>query len=624
MQLSLRSRLLLAFAAVLSVTLITGFIIYTLAHKNAIQVRTLNRENVPSVQLANGLERHALQMSANLRDYAYSDSPESLAAAQTHLHAIKAALGSPETRALGGLDQQKIAASARAAEDCDRLLTQRRELTAELAAQWTLTEGELAKLSTSLSLFLKAQKSALQGEIDASLDGEQLTARLKRIELISQALALANDTGSLWLRTKAERKNEYLTTADTKLAALDTDLVSLLALVDWEKDKERLNQGRVAVATCRAAMKATLQKAEARDGVARQQETLALEVITQAASLAEVGLQATSAVSEKVATAMDRSLWVIILGLALATVIGVTVSLVFSRKLAGSLQTISQLLKSGAEHTAQASAQLSETSQSLAEQASQQAAAIEEAGASLEEITSMAKGNVQNAQTAKNLAAEARQAASTGTRDMQEMTGAMAEIKASSDNIAQILKTIEEIAFQTNLLALNAAVEAARAGEAGAGFSVVAEEVRSLARRSSDAARETAAKIQDSLTKSERGVTISAKVASGLQQIAAKASKVDDLLVEITGSSQEQSQGVAQVNDAMSQMDKATQANVATAEQSAASATELTEQADKLRSAVSTLEQVVTGQSTENKSLDGGRRLATAAPKEQALARLEA
>jgi hypothetical protein len=480
MQLSLRNRLLLAFGAVLSVTLVTGVVIYTLAQKNEAQVRKLARENVPSVQLANRLERHALQMSANLRDYAYSDSPESLASAQTHLQAMRTALASPETRALGGLDQQKITASARAAEDCDRLLTQRRELTAELAAQCTVTEGELAKLSASLSQFLKAQKSALQGEIDASLDGDQLTARLKRIEITIQALALANETTTLWLRVQSERNYANLTSADAKLAALDTELVSLLAIVDWEKDKERLTQGRAAVATCRAAMKDTLQKAQARDRVAQEQETLALEVINQAANLAAVGLDSTGTVSEQVAGSMHRSVWVIILGLSLATVIGATVSLVFSRKLVSSLQSISQLLKFGAEQTAQAAVQLSETSRGLAVQASQQASAIEEAGASLEEITSMAKGNVQNAHTAKGLAAEARQAAATGTRDMQEMTGAMADIKASSDNIAKILKTIEEIAFQTNLLALNAAVEAARAGESGAGFSVVAEEVRSL------------------------------------------------------------------------------------------------------------------------------------------------
>jgi methyl-accepting chemotaxis protein len=297
-----------------------------------------------------------------------------------------------------------------------------------------LTEGELAKLSASLSQFLKAQKSALQGEIDASLDGDQLTARLKRIEITSQALALANETTTLWLRVQSERNYEKLTSADAKLAALDTELVSLLALVDWEKDKERLTQGRAAVATCRAAMKDTLQKAAARDRVAQEQEALALEVINQAANLAEVGLNSTGTVSEQVAGSMNRSVWVIVLGISLATVIGATVSVVFSRKLVSSLQSISQLLKSGAEQTAQAAVQLSETSRGLADQASQQASAIEEAGASLEEITSMAKGNVQNAHAAKGLAAEARQSAASAT-----------ELTEQADKLRSAVNTLEQI-----------------------------------------------------------------------------------------------------------------------------------------------------------------------------------
>lgn len=170
-------------------------------------------------------------------------------------------------------------------------------------------------------------------------------------------------------------------------------------------------------------------------------------------------------------------------------------SRLFSGRLARKLQEISGLLKTNADQTTGTAAELTDASRTLAEKASAQAASLEEAGASLVQIASMAKRNAEHAQTAKTLAASARQSAEAGTREMQEMTAAMADIKASSDNVADILKTIEEIAFQTNLLALNAAVEAARAGEAGAGFSVVAEEVRNLARRSSVAAQETSVKL---------------------------------------------------------------------------------------------------------------------------------
>ena len=145
----------------------------------------------------------------------------------------------------------------------------------------------------------------------------------------------------------------------------------------------------------------------------------------------------------------------------------------------------------------------------------------------------MTRSNAEHAQTTKELASQTRTAAEAGAADMTSMSEAMDAIKVSGDNIAKIIKTIDEIAFQTNLLALNAAVEAARAGGAGAGFAVVADEVRSLAQRSAKAARETAEKIEDSIQKSQRGVTLSSKVAVRLQEIVEKARKMDLLVVDI-------------------------------------------------------------------------------------------
>ena len=169
-------------------------------------------------------------------------------------------------------------------------------------------------------------------------------------------------------------------------------------------------------------------------------------------------------------------------------------------------------LEMGSDEVASATTEVATASQTLAEGASEQAASLEETSASLEEITSMTKRNADNADSAKALANLTRHAADTGSGDMARMTTAMDAIKISSDNIAKIIKTIDEIAFQTNILALNAAVEAARAGEAGLGFAVVAEEVRALAQRSCRPRAETATKIfEDSIEKSRQGVDISAK-----------------------------------------------------------------------------------------------------------------
>jgi ABC-type transporter Mla subunit MlaD len=172
---------------------------------------------------------------------------------------------------------------------------------------------------------------------------------------------------------------------------------------------------------------------------------------------------------------------------------------------------------------------------------------------------------------------------------MQAMSAAMDAIKTSSSDIAKIIKTIDEIAFQTNILALNAAVEAARAGEAGMGFAVVADEVRNLAQRSAQAAKETAAKIEGAIARTEQGVQISAKVAQALEEIVTKVRQVNQLVTEVSAASKEQTQGIDQVNTAVSQMDRVTQSNAASAEEAASASEELNAQALSLKDAVSQL-----------------------------------
>ncbi|WP_334319470.1 methyl-accepting chemotaxis protein, partial [Termitidicoccus mucosus] len=182
-----------------------------------------------------------------------------------------------------------------------------------------------------------------------------------------------------------------------------------------------------------------------------------------------------------------------------------------------------------------------------------------------------------------------------GAHNMAAMTAAMKEIEASSAGVAKIIKTIDEIAFQTNILALNAAVEAARAGEAGAGFAVVAEEVRNLAQRSAQSAQETAVNIDTAVSKTRHGVELSEKVAESLEQIVGKIRQVDELAAEVATASREQAQGIEQANTAVSQMDKVTQSNAASAEESASASEELNAQADQLKSAAQALLQIING-----------------------------
>ncbi|MDX2111090.1 MAG: methyl-accepting chemotaxis protein [Verrucomicrobiota bacterium] len=277
-----------------------------------------------------------------------------------------------------------------------------------------------------------------------------------------------------------------------------------------------------------------------------------------------------------------------------------------------SIQGVASALAAGAEQTTAAARQVSTSSQSLSEASSEQAATLEETSSSLEELASMTKRNADNAEQVKDLSTQACAAGDIGAADVQTMNQAMNDMKSSSDGIAKIIKTIDEIAFQTNILALNAAVEAARAGEAGAGFAVVADEVRNLAQRAAQAARETAGKIEDSVSKSQNGVQISAKVAESLANIIGKARQVNELANQVATASKEQTEGINQINTAISQMDKVTQSNAANAEETASAAEELNAQAECALEAVSELVRIVNGAaSTATQSVQSTKRAYT-------------
>jgi methyl-accepting chemotaxis protein len=297
---------------------------------------------------------------------------------------------------------------------------------------------------------------------------------------------------------------------------------------------------------------------------------------------------------DDVVTPVRRITWV--LG-AVMVVLLITLSILITRSITGPLNVSVNALRMGSEETTQASNQVSDASQALAAGSTEQAASLEETTAALEEMTGMNTRNAESAKRAKELASSTRHAAESGSEHMERMKTAMGEIQSSGAEIAKIIKTIDEIAFQTNILALNAAVEAARAGEAGAGFSVVAEEVRSLAQRSAVASRESASNIEQAIHKSQQGVQISLLVAESLGSIVSKAREVDQLVGEIAVASQEQAQGIGQITHSIGEMDKVVQANAARAEETASAAEELRAQSMELHSVIASLNQLMTGRS---------------------------
>ncbi|HQO78395.1 MAG TPA: methyl-accepting chemotaxis protein, partial [Thermodesulfobacteriota bacterium] len=259
------------------------------------------------------------------------------------------------------------------------------------------------------------------------------------------------------------------------------------------------------------------------------------------------------------------------------------------------LNHISHQLESTANEISAAATQVASGSQILAEGSTEQAATLEETSAGLEEISSMTKQNAEGAVQADKMVNEVCLAVEKSREAMARMAEAMVRVKTSSDESATIVKTIDEIAFQTNLLALNAAVEAARAGEAGKGFAVVAEEVRNLAQRSADAARNTAGLIEGSHLDAERGVSVSEEVVTILDGIAGRIEKVRQLIGEVSAATAEQSRGLEQATIAIAEMDKITQSTAATASESASVSEGLSSQANDLMAIVAELMVIVRG-----------------------------
>jgi methyl-accepting chemotaxis protein len=276
------------------------------------------------------------------------------------------------------------------------------------------------------------------------------------------------------------------------------------------------------------------------------------------------------------------------------TLLTVLLALLFSyrftrRNITRPVNRIVEELNEGADQVASGSGQVSSASQSLAEGASQQAASIEETSSSLEEMATMTRQNAENAAQADSLMKEANRIVEDANQAMGKLTGSMQEISRASEETQKIIRTIDEIAFQTNLLALNAAVEAARAGEAGAGFAVVANEVRNLAMRTAEAARNTAELIEGTVRKIKDGYALVGKTNEAFTGVSGSSEKVGELVAEIAAASHEQAKGIEQLNESIGLMDHVVQKNAADAEESASASQQMNAQAENMKSIVQQL-----------------------------------
>lgn len=308
-----------------------------------------------------------------------------------------------------------------------------------------------------------------------------------------------------------------------------------------------------------------------------------------------------------------------IVGLIITLIVAAAVSIHVTKDIYTTVNVIQNDLSSTTNDVSLTAKELAHAVQSLAEGTAEQAASIQETSSTLEESASMLHQTTQNTKEADVLARQTKDGANKGNIEMQKMLESMVELKKSSSEISKIIKVIDEIAFQTNILSLNAAVEAARAGDAGKGFAVVAEEVRNLAQRSAQAAKDTAVIIESNIALSEKSLAVSEQVSNSLVEINDNANKVSELLSEISTASQEQEIGITQINKAIAQMEIVVHSTASTAQESASSADSLEIYASKMQGVIDALNLLVKGTTQVQNSLvvrkSATKQLSKPAPK---------
>jgi len=586
-------RITAGFTTVILITAVLGAMTLVSMRRTGAEAKQLSELKVPQVRVANEVERAAHLTLYQMRGYADTEQTNFLQTGLSHLADTKKHIA--EAKELGA--QSPLLADLKASAD----RAEAKVLLYEQYVQQTVTKNEgieraRRELDAAAQLFmenctayLEGMKSKMVSEIQTNAPADTLLKRYQKITSINDAASACAAVRMAAWRAQAEHNPQQIISAQTNFATIKAKLDELRPITTQASDLKRIDGCQTSAEAYAHAMNELMVNWQARDEVSKIRLATGMELLGEAQKSASDGLKDTTDAAARAANLLSSATTTIVGGLALAILLGAGLAFFITRGTNGVLNRVAASLSDGSRQVVSAASQVSGSSQSLAEGASEQAASLEETSSSLEELASMTKRNSENARKANELAKQARGAADKGAGDMQTMSNAMEAIKASSDDIAKIIKTIDEIAFQTNILALNAAVEAARAGEAGMGFAVVADEVRSLAQRSAQAAKETAGKIQGAIIKTGEGVEISGKVAQALNEIVSKVREVDDLVAEVAGASLEQTDGITQINIAVGQMDKVTQGNAASAEESAAAAEELNGQAETMKRSVAEL-----------------------------------
>jgi methyl-accepting chemotaxis protein len=489
---------------------------------------------------------------------------------------------------------------------------------------WTIGKRLVVGLSTIVVITIALGSYAFVNLSRLSATTVQITTdALPGITAMGQIAALNNDNYGLAILHIATNSPSEMEAVEAEMKAQSERVSNLYD--DYEKtitlreDRElfdKVGPIRAEYSRIRAervlALSHAMKKAEALEALQKELKPVREKYTGVIADLVDWNTKNGDRLSAEV-TSDSRSANIgLTVGMLVALLLAAGAGFLIVRSTNSVLRQSVTELSEGAQQVASAAGQVAGASQSLSQGSTEQAASLEETSASMEEMASMTRKNAENSQQAAVMMAETEKLVHGANSALGEMVTSMGAIKDSSDKVAKIIKTIDEIAFQTNILALNAAVEAARAGEAGMGFAVVADEVRSLAQRSAQAAKDTAALIEESIAKSNEGQQKVQTVTVAIESITSSTVRVKGLVDEVSEASRQQSQGIDQVSQAIAQMEKVTQGTAATAEESAAASEELSAQAETSMHVVTRLAALVGGVETAQVAPSSVRRKSAA------------
>lgn len=473
------------------------------------------------------------------------------------------------------------------------------------------------KILTCLGAVLVLNASmGIYGLVSASSLGRRIT---KLVDVNAKRLSVAGDVNTatsdlvaaergILLRSYLNDRpgmDKYSRNWEATIEKIKSGLSKYRVLIDDNQARQQLSDMHLNLAKAELIHKelwslATNGKAEAAGELNKTVMAPLLAKISDAGQqFADAEQPKMSAIGAQAITSVFTTRSFMLVGIVICMIVsGIAVWVI--HQINGSLRKIVRDLSTGADQVASASTQIAATSQGLAQGSSEQAASLQEISASMEEMTAMASRNTENSGEATGMMEETAVQVGSSNVALQAMLASMSDMKDSSEKVAQILKSIDQIAFQTNILALNAAVEAARAGEAGMGFAVVAEEVRSLAQRSALAAKDTAALIEEAIANSNQGAEKLDQVAVSITGITRSASRVKSLVEAVSEASKQQAIGINQVSTAVTRASGITQAAAASAEESAAASEQLNGQSQTMRDLVFALGAMVDGRSADN------------------------